>query len=181
MNMKMLTRVCLLGLGLMTAACTQQAAGRLSPSAAAGESLGLATPMAATIQFGQPNVGSPFAAPLGHDHSSNAKDNLVPRTVVIQRGGTVTFKTFGVHQLAIYAPGTKPDDIDATIVAPLPAGCPPIPMINDTNNRVALITKPCGPAGDLTHTFNTAGRYLAICTFAPHFTDFSMYGWVEVK
>ena len=30
------------------------------------------------------------------------------------KAGTVTFNTFGVHQVAIYAPGTEPGDIDTT-------------------------------------------------------------------
>jgi len=179
--MKTFTRTCLLSLGLLTAACTQQAASRLAPSVGTGDSLALSTPLAATIQFGQPNVGSPFPAPSGHDQSSHAKDNLVPRTVVIDRGGTVTFKTFGVHQVAIYDDGTTPDDIDVSIVAALPAGCPPVPMINDPTDRVALISRPCGPAATLTYTFANPGRYLVICAFQPHFALFDMYGWVEVK
>jgi len=140
-------------------------------------------PLSATVEFGQANVGSPFPPPSGHDQSSNAKDNLVPRTVVISQGGTVTFDTFGVHQVAIYGPGTEPEDIDATIVAaPLP-GCPSIPLINDPLNRVALLgAQPCaGGPTTVSYTFNEPGRYLIICVFGPHFTDFDMYGWVIVK
>jgi hypothetical protein len=33
------------------------------------------------------------------------------------------------------------------------------------------------PAG----TFDTPGRHLLLCNFAPHFAEFGMYGWVEVK
>ena len=33
------------------------------------------------------------------------------------------------------------------------------------------------PAG----TFDTPGRYLVLCNFAPHFAEFGMYGWVDVK
>lgn len=140
-------------------------------------------PLTATIQFGQTDVGSPFPPPLGHDQSSHAKDNLVPRTVVISQGGTVTFETFGVHQVAIYEPGTKPGDIDTSILAPPPPGCPPGPLINDPLGRVAVLgAQPCGggPAV-VSYTFNDPGRYLVICTFLPHFAEFDMYGWVIVK
>jgi plastocyanin len=102
---------------------------------------------------------------------------------VVAVGGTVTFHTFGVHQVAIYAPETEPDDIDTSLVAaPLP-GCPPVPLINDPLNRVAVLgAQPCagGPA-TVSYTFQAPGRYLIICTFLPHFRDFDMYGWVIVQ
>ena len=136
--------------------------------------------LAATIQFGQPDVGSPFPPSAEHDESAHAKDNLVPRTVVINEGGTVTFDVpAGVHQIAIYAPGTKPEDINTAALIPL---CPgPTPrLINDPTNRVALITHACGSAWQAQYTFNTSGRYLVICAFLPHF-EVGMYGWVEVR
>jgi plastocyanin len=150
-----------------------------------GTSAALASPMTATVQFGQPNVGSPFPPTSGHDQSAHAKDNLVPRTVVISKGGTVTFNTFGVHQVAIYAPGTEPGDIDTSDLVLTPMGCPKPGgaklLINDSTNRVALYAQPCGPgARQVQHTFNNAGRYLVICAFLPHF-EVQMYGWVEVR
>lgn len=136
--------------------------------------------LAATIQFGQTDVGSPFLPSADHDQSSHAKDNLVPRTVVIDRGGTVTFDVpAGVHQIAIYAPGKRPEDINtASLVALCPGQTPR--LINDTNGRVALITHACGSAWQAQYTFNTPGRHLVICAFLPHF-DVGMYGWVEVR
>jgi hypothetical protein len=73
------------------------------------------SPDSATIQFGNDGVGSHFPPPSGHDASGNARDNLIPRTVVIDKGGPVTFKIgfSGVHQGAIYADGTEPGDIRA--------------------------------------------------------------------
>jgi plastocyanin len=137
--------------------------------------------MTATVQFGQPNVGSNFGPTSGHDQSAHAKDNLVPREVVIAVGGTVTFNTFGPHQVAIYDDGTRPEDINTAIVAPMPPGCPPGPLlINDPNNRVALYAQPCGGPRVVTHTFTERGRYLVICAFLPHF-EIGMYGWVEVR
>ena len=30
-------------------------------------------------------------------------------------------------------------------------------------------------------TFDEPGRYLVLCNFTPHFAEFDMYGWVNVK
>jgi plastocyanin len=139
------------------------------------------TPLTATVQFGLPDVGSPFPPPLGHDQSVHAKDNLVPRTVVIKAGGTVTFNTFGVHQVAIYDDGTEPEDIDTSIVRPTPCvGGAPL-LINDGDRRLAVFDQPCagGPAAP-SYTFTEPGRYLVICAFLPHF-EVQMWGWVIVK
>src|SRR4051794_25701554 len=62
----------------------------------------------ATVRFGNPTVGSPFPTGPGtipHDESVNAKDNMIPRQVVIAAGGTVTFDIPSAHQPAIYLPG----------------------------------------------------------------------------
>lgn len=136
--------------------------------------------LAATIQFGQPDVGSPFPPSADHDESAHASDNLVPGTVVIDKGGTVTFNVpAGVHQIAIYAPGTNPEDINtASLIALCPGQTPR--LINDATNRVALITHACFSAWQAQYTFNTPGRYLVICAFLPHF-EVGMYGWVEVR
>lgn len=152
------------------------AAGRLKQLSGQGGS----SPLAATIQFGQPDVGTSFPPSAEHDGSAHAKDNLVPRTVVIDEGGTVTFNVpAGAHQIAIYAPGTQPEDINTTVLIPL---CPgPTPrLINDPTNRVALITHACGSAWQAQYTFTTPGRYLVICAFLPHF-QIGMYGWIEVR
>ena len=138
------------------------------------------SPLAATIQFGQSEVGSPFPPSSEHDQSGHAKDNLVPRSVVIGQGGTVTFQVpAGAHQIAIYAPGTEPEDVDSTNLIAL---CPGTTrrLINDPTNRVALITHACGSSWQAEYIFNTPGRYLVICAFLPHF-EVGMYGWVEVR
>ncbi len=140
------------------------------------------------MQFGKPNVGSDFPPNPPHDQSAHAKDDMVPRTVVIDKGGEVTFKTFGVHQVSIYAPGTEPGDIDTTDLVLMPTGCPrpgPPPgaplLIDDDTNRIKDYPLPCGPAErEVKHTFTEPGRYLVICSFLPHF-QVQMYGWVIVR
>jgi plastocyanin len=114
-----------------------------------------------------------------------AKDDLVLRTVVIDKGGRVTFNTFGVHELAIYDDGTEPGDIDTTDLVLTPAGCPK-PMgaallIAGDTNRIQLYSQPCGPdLRQVVHTFEEPGKYLVICAFLPHF-QVQMYGWVVVR
>ena len=136
--------------------------------------------LSATVQFGKSDVGSPFPPSAEHDASGHAKDDVVPRTVVIDAGGTVTFNVpAGAHQIAIYAPGTKPEDINTEALTRLCPGSAPR-LINDPANRIALITHPCGTAWQAQYTFQTPGRYLVICAFLPHF-EAGMYGWVEVR
>ena len=136
--------------------------------------------LAATIQFGKIDVGSPYPPSADHDESSHAKDDIVPREVVIDRGGTVTFDVpAGTHQIAIYVPGTEPQDIDTTNVVRLCPGTAPR-LINDATNRIALITHTCGTAWQAQYTFDSPGRYLVICAFLPHF-QVGMYGWVNVR
>jgi plastocyanin len=144
-----------------------------------------ALPLAVTVAFGRPDTGSPFPPPSGHDRSSHAKDNLVPRTVVIAQGGTVTFDLSGpgraIHQVAVYPDGTEPGDVDVTALAPPAAGCPPVPRIVDPDG-IVLAAQPCaGGSTSPSYTFTQPGRYLVICTFLPHFAEFQMYGWVIVK
>jgi plastocyanin len=148
--------------------------------------LALATAVAAlpdssgTVRFGNPNAGSPFPPPVfDHDSSSNARDNLIPRTSVISAGGNVTFVVAGFHQVAVYRAGTQPEDITV----------PPFPpvtnlFINDPTNRLALGPEAGtvqGPWMPPAGTFSTPGRYLIICNVTPHFAIDNMYGWVEVK
>ena len=138
----------------------------------------LATPDGtATVKFGN-DVGSPFPPPE-HDASGNAKDNVVPRTVTLAAGGSVTYEmtpptVSGPHQVAVYGPGTEPEDI---------ALLGPGPWVNDPDGRIAL-----GPTNFTTltwttpaGTFATPGRYLVLCNFLPHFAFGNMYGWVIVK
>ena len=132
----------------------------------------------AAVRFGNPDAGSPYQPPLFfHDSSSNATDNLIPRTVVIPAGGNVTFTVAGFHQVAVYDAGTQPEDIK------VPA-FPPNLQINDPTNRLDLQPGPPGVQGPYTPptgTFSRPGRYLILCNITPHFAVDKMYGWVIVK
>ncbi len=132
----------------------------------------------ATVRFGNDDVGSPFPPRDEHDESGNAKFNLIPRTVTIGVGGIVTYDIlvrFGFHQAMVYDVGTTPEDIAGGF-----------PFLNDTGGLLA--TGPAVPAAQGTAnwptpagTFDEPGRYLVLCNFAPHFAEFDMYGWVNVK
>jgi len=171
---------------LVAVACSQPGSTPASPAAAtAGLSAQSDGALAATIDFGRDDLGSPFPPSLTpHDQSGHSRDSLFPQNVVINKGGTVTFVmgASGVHQVAIYAPGTSPDDINTQALKPGLAGCPPVPTINDSNNRIAVLSDQACHGGSATPTFkfDQPGKYLVICTFLPHF-NVGMYGWVTVR
>ena len=165
-----------------------------APTAPEGPSLAVGAAAHATtaiISFGRDDVGSSFPPPSGHDRSSHAIDKVRPRQVNLGAGGTVTFQMGTFHQVAIYAPGTEPEDIDVgstidlTAPPPAPPGTVIIPdfLIDDPASRLALgpfSFAPMdwdSPAG----TFDTPGTYLVICTVVPHFTGAKMYAWVTVR
>lgn len=143
----------------------------------------------AEVRFGINELGSPFPPQDGHDHSSTAADKLVPQTVVIARGGSVTFRIDEVHQAAVYRPGILPRDIliDGSTLEDVDLGFGivlPQFRINDPNGRLALA--PPQALADHTWTtppgtFDQPGRYLVICTSVPHFVLNRMYGWVIVQ
>jgi hypothetical protein len=132
----------------------------------------------ATIQFGR-RRRVPFPPSSEHTSPAHAKDNLVLRTALIDKAAPSRNVPAGAHQIAIYAPGTNPEDINTAALTRL---CPgPTPrLINDPTNRVALITHACGSDWQAQYTFDAPGRYLVICAFLPHF-NVGMYGWVEVR
>jgi hypothetical protein len=164
--------------------CTQRNSIAPTTSGAnVGDSQSAATPLTAEVQFGLPNVGTGIFPPGSHDQSAHANDTLVPQSVTINLGGTVTYHTFGVHRVSIYAPGKTPQDIDTSITIAGGAGCPPVPIIADPNGFVTfLAAQPCaGGNPNPSFTPTQRGKYLVICPFLPHFTEFQMWGWLHVK
>lgn len=138
----------------------------------------------AVVNFGDHEAGSPFP-PAVHDESFHAKDKIVPKSVVIERGGEVRFEIGALHQVAIYEPGTEPGDIDATetVSDPVFSGTPLERIVYD-EGRVALSPGPStghatwiAPPG----TFDETGTYLMICTTDLHFLESNMYGWIRVR
>ncbi len=81
-----------------------------------------------------------------------------------------------VHQIAIYDKGKEPSAVNIGHPdGPARTGCPGVPLINDPVMRLAFQTHSCFQPWSYTHEFRTAGKYLVICTFLPHF-NVGMYG-----
>jgi plastocyanin len=137
-----------------------------------------ATPLSATMQFGLVDVGS--GNPPTHP-SFHSNDTIVPGTVVIDAGGTVTFNAVGVHQVQIYKDGIKPEQVNVGSTSPHPCGIPTTVINPDANTIPINGANPsgCGPR-TYTHKFDTPGEYLVICSVTPHFL-IKMYGWVRVR
>jgi hypothetical protein len=131
--------------------------------------------------FGMAFAGSPFPPQDQHDRSTNAKDNIVPRSLVISQGSSVTYRVNGNHWPAVYRPGIDDEDISATSF-PAPS-CAAGTRVNDPNGRL-FETAGCLSDGSTftipASTFSAPGRYLIICQVRPHFLN-DMYGWIVVK
>ncbi|HET7232821.1 MAG TPA: hypothetical protein VFJ16_22615 [Longimicrobium sp.] len=121
----------------------------------------------AVMFFGDPKVGTDFP-PGVHDESYHGRDRVIPGTVVVNVGDKVTFRVFPGHRVAIYKPGTRPEDL---VVGPGP-------FVLDPTNRLAL---QAAPVPQLSIAIHKPGRYLVICAVTRHFVDANMYGWVIVR
>jgi hypothetical protein len=149
----------------------------------------------ATVSFGEWKTGVPLdrypPAPPIPPPPPGGGHLLVPHEVTIKVGGTVNFIISGFHQVVVYAPGTKPEDINTSLTRPTrgtPAG---IPLINDTSDRLYAGLDPStvhgGPPTPIiplldrveTVQFSRTGRHLVICGVRGHFLD-NMFGWVKV-
>jgi hypothetical protein len=139
----------------------------------------------ATVSFGQwPATG---ATPLDRTvlPTAPAAPNvhlLIPQTAIIRAGGSVNFIVAGFHQIAIYAPGTKPTDINTTVLIPIPGAPPTVGLIDDPTNRLYRGLSPLTQPQDRVEVvhFSEKGLYLVVCLVSPHFINDNMYGWVRV-
>jgi hypothetical protein len=113
---------------------------------------------------------------------------VIPHVATIKEGGSVNFVIAGLHQVAVYGPGTRPENIDTTLIRPMqnpPFNAPPVgplPLINDPNNRLYIGPDPSFLPLDRVEVvhFANPGRYLVICAFLFHFLD-NMFGYVRVR
>jgi plastocyanin len=120
------------------------------------------------MAFGNPDAGTDYP-PQVHDESLHGKDRVIPGTVVIDAGQTVTFQVYPGHRVAIYNQGVRPEDITVP-----PTGS----FVLDPTNRLYLQPS---PTPTVTRTFPTPGRYLVICAARRHFVVARMWGWVIVR
>jgi hypothetical protein len=147
----------------------------------------------ATVSFGQWRTDVPLdryppQAPIPPPPPGNGH-LVIPHQVTIKVGGTVNYIIAGLHEVIVYAPGTKPEDINTGLIRPtqgVPAG---VPLINDPVNRLYAGEDPSTVHGGPQSTplldrvevvqFNRKGRHLVICGVLPHFLT-QMWGWVKV-
>ena len=167
----------------------------LLPGRARAESQheGVSGPLAtATMTFGS------WRTDTGTDRHANPQTGpginwhpVVPHAVTIVAGGTVNFVIAGLHQIAVYADGVQPADIDTALSA---ADAPQ--LIDDPARRIyrglnpVPLRAPISTATGIQHVvardrvevvhFPATGTYLAICTVRSHFVDHAMWGWVRV-
>ena len=147
----------------------------------------------ATVSFGQWGIATPLdrhpyppppGPPAGNVHL------LIPYQATVKVGGTVNFIIAGFHQVIVYAPGKKPDEVNAGLVRPT-QGIPGPPLINDPVGRLYVGLDPSTVNGGAPTPrnlqdrvevvqFTRRGRHLVICGVQPHFVNDDMYGWVNV-
>lgn len=154
----------------------------------------LSGPLAnATVSFGAWPAGTvetpldrtmtPLAPAAPNTHA------LLPQVAVIKEGGAVNFILAGFHQVVIYAPGKKPENVDQSVLLPI-AG--PVGLIDDPAGRIyrgldprALSPAPPAAPNLLSQdrsevvSFSKRGLYLVICAVNVHFNE-GMFGWVRV-
>jgi plastocyanin len=116
---------------------------------------------------------------------------LTPQLALIRAGGTVNFIIAGFHHVLVYDDGTKPCDINTSILIAPTNGGPP--LIADPNRRIYRGLDPSTiPPLEVPGTppiraqdrvevvhFPEPGTYLVICGVLPHFND-GMFGFVKV-
>ena len=159
-----------------------------------------------SVSFGlwDPNKSDLMGAPLDRILADPAQgvgvnDILVPQKVTIKEGDSVNFIIGGGHVLTIYDDGTKPEDINTSVIEPA-ANCPATAggVFNDPMNRI--YRGPCfstnfgtTPSTTITRRdgvevvqFTKPGRYLVLCSRLNHFIssttgEFQMFGFVKVE
>lgn len=147
----------------------------------------------AVVSFGQwrsdmsPSVDrygtQPPGPPYGNGHL------VIPQQATVKVGGTVNFIIAGFHQIIVYAPGKRPEDVNTAALRPM-QGMPGPPLINDTVERLYAGEDPStlqsaipgNPLIDRVEVvqFSQKGLHLVICGVLPHFVNDRMYGWVKV-
>jgi len=150
----------------------------------------------ATVSFGQWRTDVPLdryqvqlpipPPPPGNGHL------LIPHQVTIKVGGTVNYIIAGFHQVIVYAPGKRPEEVNTTLLRPTRGvTSAPVPLINDPDRRLYAGPDPSTilaaeqgtqPLLDRVEVvqFSRKGRHLVICGVLRHFAEDDMYGWVKV-
>ena len=132
-------------------------------------------PVSVTVSFG---AGLNTAQP-----GNAANHHILPRWIPVRRGGVVNFVVAGFHQVTVYNPGKRVEDV-------MPAD-PNALFVNDADRRFYLGIAPAVPPEGSANpsnainrvesvSFPERGTYLVICNVLPHFRD-GMVAYVRVR
>jgi hypothetical protein len=135
----------------------------------------------ATVSFGEWKTDVPLDRYPNLSPGAANEHLLVPFEVTITVGGTVNFIISGLHQVIVYAPGKKPDDVQSDMVR-LTTGTPAgVPLIDDPDKRLYAGPDPSLYPRDRVEVvqFLQRGRHLVICGVQGHFLA-GMFGYVRV-
>ena len=137
--------------------------------------------MSVTVTFG---AGLNTAQP-----GNPANHHVLPNTIEIKAGGAVNFAVAGFHQIVVYRPGVKVENI---VLPPFP----PNLFVNynlGTASYVGINPNDANPATPTTPptrfngenriesvSFSEPGVYLVICNVTPHLRD-GMYAYIKVS
>ena len=135
----------------------------------------------ATVTFGAWMTSPPLDRFPNSSDTRLANDHLItPNMVTIKAGGTVNFIVSGLHNIIVYDRGTRPGDVDTTMLVTT-TGVPTVPIIDDPRRRIYRGLDPTLQAIDRVEavTFDMPGTYLVICGILPHFQG-GMWGYVRV-
>jgi uncharacterized cupredoxin-like copper-binding protein len=135
----------------------------------------------ATVSFGVWMTDPPTDRFPNNSPGAANGHGVIPAEVIIKAGGSVNFVIAGLHQVIVYAAGTKPEDIDSATTTPTtgtPAG---VPLIDDPEGRVYRGLDPSLQPRDRVEVvqFAKPGRHLVICGVQGHFLE-GMFGYVRV-
>jgi plastocyanin len=132
-------------------------------------------PLSVTVSFG---------AGLNTAQAGNrANHHILPGTIDLSRGGVVNFVVAGFHQVTVYNPSKKLEDVTPND----PSGI----FVNDPAGRFYLGIAPAVPPSGKANpsnainrvesvSFPATGTYLVICNVLDHFRD-GMYAFVRVR
>ncbi len=126
-----------------------------------------------------------FTTPLPPPFPPSNHHELIPNVAKIKAGGYVNFIISGLHVVAIYDDGTKPEDL--LPLQTIPLGAPFPAVINNADRRIyrginpVTSTAPPSYIADRVEVvhFHEPGTYLVICAVVPHFNG-GMFGYVRV-
>jgi hypothetical protein len=123
-----------------------------------------------------------FGAGLNTLGEEGANERIIPRKIMVRKGGVVNFVVSGFHQVFVYKPGVGPEDFDENVGSGT--------FVDQNLDRTFY--QGVSPEGDVSNPLSNAqnrveavffgerGTYLVICNVREHFFDDKMFAFVKV-